>query len=91
MHGLVDTQRFIVKRLYNYSVSVKLKPEASMFKWLINGLTDILIALLVSTLILAYSASHYPDYFPAKFYHYWPIKLQTPPKSAPTSQMQVNA
>ena len=91
MSLLVCTKRFIVKRLYEYSVSVKLKPEALMFKWLINGLTDILIALLVSTLVLAYTASHYPEYFPAKFYHYWPIKLQNQPPSVPTSQMQVHA
>lgn len=52
-----------------------------MFKWVVSRVTDILIAFTLATLLLAYGAITYPEYFPQRFFRYW--TLAAPGQPAP--------
>jgi hypothetical protein len=47
--------------------------EFFMFKWVVGRVTDILLAFVVVTVLLWYGASHYPEFFPRQFFHYWSV------------------
>lgn len=52
-----------------------------MVKWLINSVTDLLIAFTLATLLLFVGAVNYPEFFPQRFFHYWALAT---PDAAPT-------
>lgn len=56
-----------------------------MFNWIVNRVTDILLAFAVATLILGYAAYHYPELFPRQLYQYWPIAAQQAPQQSAVS------
>lgn len=49
-----------------------------MFKWVVSRVTDILIAFTLATLLLAYGAITYPEYFPQRFFRYWTLAAPEP-------------
>ncbi|EIJ35899.1 hypothetical protein [Thiothrix nivea] len=49
-----------------------------MFKWVVNSVTDTLIAFILATVLLWYGAVSYPEFFPKSFHQYWGVAKPEP-------------
>jgi hypothetical protein len=56
-------------------------------KWFVNCVTDLLIAFILATLLLFYTAVTHPEFFPQRFFHYWAVAK---PESVSTVPAQIS-
>ncbi|MDQ5767820.1 hypothetical protein [Thiothrix subterranea] len=62
-----------------------------MLQWLINSVTDVLIAFALATLFLFVGAVNYPEFFPQRFFHYWVVATpEVAPKQSVEAAQQVS-
>ncbi|UOG93585.1 MAG: hypothetical protein L3K52_07605 [Candidatus Thiothrix sulfatifontis] len=63
-----------------------------MTKWLINSVTDLLIAFGLATLLLFVGSVNYPELFPQRFVQYWAgVTPNTVPAVSAATVQQVSA
>jgi len=61
-------------------------------QWLINSMTDVLIAFGLATVLLLVGTVNYPELFPQRFFHYWAVATPAAATArAGTTVQQVSA